>query len=533
MPNKSLGIDFFKSLAKARNHVLLSDAYQNLDATFLEVKCRVCSYEWSPLARNYKRPATGCPHCQGKIYSQDEIKKWTTDCGYMYLNQIKKKFNRLRTHIYVQCQNCKTKAWKDLTSLRRYKKKCPCSAGNRRITLKQYREMATDRGGSCLGIADKTLKSEINQKTAFWWKCGISTHKRWKQVGSIIWNGSWCPECGKRKSYCESLTRRIIEKALKIEFPTDRVPWMRGKRGAKLELDGYNEKAQIAFEHQSSRYHTNNPHDEIKRQETKKRGIKLIEVWGSVPVEVDFKSQIIKEFERLDIIPVVDINSIKIKNRELFLPKGADQFKRLKAVVDKKNGIILQDAYWGASVPLQFQCDRNHPPFEKMPKVIFDDAWCDICKKEDVGMTLEAAQLLANAKGGTCLSTEISRDSARVHWKCSSCDNNWYATYNSIKKGWKWNWKTKKWIRNNKISSPWCPQCANIRTVKKLSYDLNEIQEYALSLGGTCLSKFHEYKNVKSLLLWQCGKQHTPFRRSFDKVKNAGQWCSICRNLGS
>jgi hypothetical protein len=130
-------------------------------------------------------------------------------------------------------------------------------------------------------------------------------------------------------------------------------------------------------------------------------------------------------------------------------------------------------------------------------------------KKEDVDFKLfykehrhiEELNLVANERGGECLSTEYVNNHSKVKWKCKK-GHIWEATPSSIKSG------------------SWCPECSN---VKKLT--IQDMKRIAEERGGKCLSDI--YINSHTPLEWQCAKGHTWFAKSY-QVKNTKTWCRIC-----
>jgi hypothetical protein len=54
---------------------------------------------------------------------------------------------------------------------------------------------------------------------------------------------------------------------------------------------------------------------------------------------------------------------------------------------------------------------------------------------------------------------------------------------------------------------------------------INDVQEYAKSKNGMCLSS--DYVNARKPLIWQCSKQHAWIAR-WDSIKNQPSWCPIC-----
>jgi hypothetical protein len=66
---------------------------------------------------------------------------------------------------------------------------CPECARNQRLTLEQFQDLASKRGGACLSVAYK------NERTALYWCCAYG--HEWEGVPAKIKRGSWCPTCAR------------------------------------------------------------------------------------------------------------------------------------------------------------------------------------------------------------------------------------------------------------------------------------------------------------------------------------------------
>jgi len=113
--------------------------------------------------------------------------------------------------------------------------------------------------------------------------------------------------------------------------------------------------------------------------------------------------------------------------------------------------------------------------------------------------TLNDMHVLANSKGGKCLSTFYKTISARLQWECQK-EHDWFATGASVKRG------------------SWCPACAGRRKT------ITDMKQLATARGGKCLSK--KYVTAKTKLTWQCKDKHV-WDATPDKVKR-GSWCPFC-----
>ena len=117
----------------------------------------------------------------------------------------------------------------------------------KKLTIEDCRKVAEERNGKCLST------KYINTRTLMEWKC--SEGHTWNSVFYSIKNlNTWCPYCSKGKS--EKLCRKIIEELTQEKFPSIRPDFLKHyKTGCNLELDGYCEKLQMAFEYHGEQHY--------------------------------------------------------------------------------------------------------------------------------------------------------------------------------------------------------------------------------------------------------------------------------------
>jgi len=178
----------------------------------------------------------------------------------------------------------------------------------------------------------------------------------------------------------------------------------------------------------------------------------------------------------------------------------------MQELARNKDGKCLSKKYINTYTKLTWQCEESHM-WKAMPMTIKQGSWCPTCSFKNREFppfsnryTLNDVIILAQEKGGKCLSTKYKSIVNKLKWQCKE-GHVWETNLHCIKKG------------------HWCPICAR---VKKLS--LEEMQKLAKKRGGRCLSK--EYINNRIKLKWECKKRHIWEAQPFS-VKD-GKWCAIC-----
>jgi len=178
---------------------------------------------------------------------------------------------------------------------------CPYCAGNARLTIEQMQKLAKTRGGKCLS------KKYINSVTKLTWQCA-EEHK-WKAVPASVVSGRWCAICiGSRN---EQFCRSQFEAIFGDKFPKVRPDWLISDKGWLMELDGYCERLNVAFEYQGEQHYKEiknffhkdsslqeqKKRDKLKKRLCKKNDVILIEIPYTVPRE-NLKAYILKQREK-------------------------------------------------------------------------------------------------------------------------------------------------------------------------------------------------------------------------------------------
>jgi peptide methionine sulfoxide reductase MsrB len=176
--------------------------------------------------------------------------------------------------------------------------------------------------------------------------------------------------------------------------------------------------------------------------------------------------------------------------------------EEMKILAQERGGRCLSHEYVNNKTKLLWECAEGHQ-WEAKANHIKGGRWCPVCAGIEK-LTLQEMQALAQKHGGKCLSHEYVNARTPLLWECA--------------KGHQWKAKPTS-IKNHGY---WCSACAG---VKKLT--LQEMQMLAQEHGGKCLS--HEYVNNKTKLLWECAKGHQ-WETTPNHVR-VGQWCPICANV--
>jgi len=266
-----------KDLAISRGGECLSKTYKNT-VHILKWRCQE-EHEWEASFGNIKNHGSWCPKCAIKIntdkqrLSIEECKEFARSKGGECLSET---YKNNQTKIKWKCSE--GHEWNAIfVSIKNHGRWCPHCSGNIKHTIEKCKELAISRDGECLSENYKNSHSKLR------WRCHEG--HEWEAVfASIKHQGSWCPQCSSGRS--EQACREIFESNLLEKFPNVRPKFLGG-----LELDGYCEKLNIAFEYNGIQHYEYIPHfhrkgiEQFHAQQTRdrkkyklcaERGVKLI-----------------------------------------------------------------------------------------------------------------------------------------------------------------------------------------------------------------------------------------------------------------
>ena len=487
-------------IAKERGGKCLSEEYINVKTT-MRWECSE-GHHWENTAGKI-RQGQWCPYCAGKAKLDiQDLKRLAEEKGGKCLSE---KYKNNSSKLLWQCSE--GHEWKSSANNIKNGAWCPFCANRARITIESLSDIANKRGG-------ELLSTDIgNNKTKLQWRCKYG--HTWKATPNAISRGTWCPKCS--EGLGERVCRYFFETLFAKKFNKAHPDWLVSERGALLELDGYNERLKIAFEHQGVQhykflkvFHSSNEdfidqqnRDELKKEVCKKRGIHLIEV-PEIPALLPLdkvKDFIIEKLQDLQI-PFKYEKAISIDLNIAYSSSKTEEFYiRLQKAVEEKGGILISNRYLGTSTKLKFKCKEGHI-WKTSPNMIFNGQWCPECAG-NIKYTLEQVQDFAKERGGKCLSTEYNRANEKLKWKCNF-GHTWEAS-----------------LSNVITANHWCPVC---RKIEEETRFYNEAVDLAKKNQGTCISR--KYINAKTKLKWRCSSGHE-WEALLGNIRQ-GTWCPYC-----
>lgn len=264
-------------------------------------KCKKCDHKWKDTICHITRDLRWCPYCSNKKLCKNKCKKCfklsfasTPNCKLledkvdprMIFKCAVKKYN-------FRCSVC-DHVWKcSLDQMTTRKTGCPYCA--HKVLCKKECQRCFDksfkphfRSQFLYDKVDATQIFKVSGKK-YNFKCEICDNIFKMAICDITGKNSWCPKCGSGSS--ENICRKLLENISTLSFVKCRPLFLK-----KLELDGYNEEYQIAFEYNGRQHFEFIPHfhrketsfkdqqdrDKTKRELLKKHNIDLIDIDGRI-----------------------------------------------------------------------------------------------------------------------------------------------------------------------------------------------------------------------------------------------------------
>jgi hypothetical protein len=556
--NKKLTIHEMHHLAESRNGKCLSSTYINSQTNLLW-ECKE-GHRWEATPNNIKR-GEWCPLCAGNIRLRiEEFKKIAKEQGGRCLSE-----NYVNNHTKLLWECSAGHRWEAIPNSIKRGSWCQKCAGLGKPSLQYLQQTARERGGKCLSSTYPNARakllwdcSEDHQWKAPWdkirqgrWCPDCSTglgericreffeqlfHRRFPK-----YRPEWLVnKDGNRMEldgFCKSL-RLAFEHQGEQHYST-KSPFIASKTGLSKRQED----------------------DILKRNLCRQHGIKLIQV-PSIPdrLPIDqMKAFLKKECSHRSISFPHDFNSTKVSLRNAYaVPSLREILNQLHAIARMRGGKCLADRYAGDNVRLQWECREGHN-WEAVPSSVKQGTWCPYC----AGITKKTIQdmhRIAEQRGGKCLSKNYINSKTKLWWQCSKghkrealpgqvvqgswcpncagrrkttrdlrliaearggkCLSDKYLGARSkhlwqCRKGHKWQAMFDSVRRGS-----WCPFCAGQNKT------IEDMHQLAKRSGGKCLSVV--YHNSRTKILWECDKGHR--WEAIPTSVARGSWCPVCRS---
>jgi hypothetical protein len=389
-----------------------------------------------------------CPDCGGtKKLTLEEMQNIALENGGICLSD---KYTNSKTKLKFKCKQGHKF---DITPSKiKQGRWCPIcgrkkQADKLRGNIDEMHEIAKSRGGKCLSSEYKTNIDKLK------WKC--KEGHIWDATPNKIKQGRWCPYCS--TGFSERVCRKYFEIIFNKKFPKKKYSWLINTSGNKMELDGYCDELNLAFEYQGRQHYESiafrrysklfdklKKDDDLKQKQCKANNVTLI----TIPYSVELKNMqkyIVEECKKKSIELPEKINFVDFRKLDVY---NKESLKILKKIAEDKGGKCLSNKYISTYTKLKWECNKGHI-WEATPGNVIQGRWCPTCAG-NIRLTIEEMHEIAKSRGGKCLSSGYKTNMYKLEWKCKE-GHTWYAIPNNIKRG------------------QWCPECFKIKRKQGLT----------------------------------------------------------------
>ncbi|HZM02750.1 MAG TPA: hypothetical protein VFC44_06975 [Candidatus Saccharimonadales bacterium] len=368
------------------------------------------------------------------------------------------------------------------------------------------KELARLKNGYCLST------QYVNGQTPLLWRC--QNGHEWLAVPESIKNaGTWCASCASGVS--ERICRAVLEKMFRCTFYKKKPKWLQTARNTLMELDGYSEEFNIAFEYhgiqhflRNIRFHSETATLERRLADDRRKvalcrqhGIILLQIPYTVP-HIEFENYIRKLLRPHNKNPHVNEVLTRITDDRIDLSTlnaySPASLLEMQQLANKRGGQCLSKIYVNNRTKLRWRCKFGHF-WEASPVAVRRGRWCHKCGGF-LPHTLADMRLLAHKRGGECLATKYAGRKTKISWRCAK-GHIWQTTPGGV------------------IAGAWCPYCANRPPIT-----IEDVQALAKTRRGECLST--RYVNSQTKLRFRCVEGHE-WETIWNRLQQ-GMWCPAC-----
>ena len=235
MKYQAESIESIKSFVEAKGGILLSTEYKKFNIK-LKFQCEK-GHQWEALWASVKSMGTWCPACGGNIRkTPEEVLAICTKADLELITPIAE-YKGAKRKLEFKCLAKGHNFFARLSDIKAGQR-CAFCQGLVKPLINKLQHFATNKLGKLITAEYK------NCGTKMLWQC--EKGHQWEACWSSIQNGSWCPTC-KLYKY-EQLSRELLESITGNVFIKKKnfIPY---SKYCGLELDGYSEKLQLAFEY--------------------------------------------------------------------------------------------------------------------------------------------------------------------------------------------------------------------------------------------------------------------------------------------
>jgi hypothetical protein len=506
-----------RNICEEKGGTWVSGEYKN-NHTDIKIRCSN-SHEF-PISPDELFQGNWCGRCVGKYPPDEAIIRLQEICREKGGEVVSEEYINGTTDMIFRCE--KNHTWPTTPGSIIQGTWCPYCTGNMPLDEKQLLQEMQKIAADHTGYATKVFKPGPNQDWRVEFIC--DRNHRWDASIYSARKNHWCSTCNTFNT-SETICRSIFEWVFQRDFQKVRPDWLLNDRGNRMELDGYNEELNIAFEYQGEQHSTYIPFfhgddenafqqridDDLKKIEIcEQREILLFHMPISVPLS-DLQTYLLDEIRTRKLDEKFEINSQKLDVTEIETG-NIRKLLDLQKICRSKGGKCLSSQYITSSVHLEFECQFGHRWPASPSSIINNGTWCNECAKTDLSkkffekLDMDFINETIQSHNGELLDTFSEKNKIKLKVECN--------------KGHVWNTDLKR-LRDGR----WCQKCSAKEKGKTLKLTIEDLHKTAEDKGGKCLSQYYFIAGTK--YLWKCKKKHK-WLATANSVRSRNSWCPVC-----
>lgn len=275
LSTKKLTLEEVRIYCEQNNIKCLSETYTRIRDK-MRFQCNVCGYNFTTSFYSIKDEGTRCKKCRGLVkYTIDYVREF---CDERQIICLDNEYVGISVPMNFKCKVCEYQFTTNFGHIKNSGTNCRKCSGSLKYTIDYVKSFCLEKKIVCLSNTYVNIFEKLNLRCAV---CDFS----WTATFNNIKNhSSGCPECSRSKT--ERLCREMFQSFLGYLFPNTRPSFLNG-----LELDGYSEELNLAFEYNGIQHYEYAPffhqngyedfekqksRDREKQERCKEHGVKLV-----------------------------------------------------------------------------------------------------------------------------------------------------------------------------------------------------------------------------------------------------------------
>jgi hypothetical protein len=337
--------------------------------------------------------------------------------------------------------------------------------------LRKAQAYAKEKGGKCIS------KKYLNANLPLEWKCDCGYH--WKaRYRDLKYYDRWCRKCAGINDYTiEDMQEVAISKGgecLSKEY-------IRG-RNKLLWRCVENHEWPAAAEHIIAGSWC--PECAGKKKYTIEKVKEFVEKYGGECLSKEYKDALSNLKFKCKKGHVFDKCFSHIKNNGLWCPECNGTFRYtiddIQEIAKRRGGKCLSNIYINQKTNIELECSKRHK-WKNSAGNIIQGQWCKKCAGLEK-KTIHDMDLLAEVKGGKCLSIYYKGNKYKLTWQCADGHI----------------WKAKP---NDIVCGSWCSKCNINFNEEKCRFILEHLLDTKFPKASNFLKSKNSYKKNIALEL--------------------------------